>query len=109
MREFGSQLYSEGAGEVATAAGMPHFALAACLYRGVEATSWELLLLLQGLVKQLLSLPFRSSLGAFKVEQIMYLRRLRLTQAHIPHVKKYNIGCKRSDAAYAPQVLVEKR
>ena len=84
-RRRGSPKLSQATDEIIEEAAMPHLALLARLYHGVEATSCQAernnstLALLIG--------NMRSSMGAFKVEQMMFLR---LNQRCIPEIAAYN-------------------
>ena len=84
-RRRGSPKLSQATGEVIEEAAMPHLELLARLYHGVEATSCQaerkisVLALLMG--------NMRSSMGAFKVEQMMFLR---LNRRCIPEFAAYN-------------------
>ena len=84
-RRRGSPKLSQATGEVIEEGTLPHLALLARPYHGVEATScqaernFSALALLIGNV--------RSSMGAFKVEQMMFLR---LNQRCIPEIAAYN-------------------
>ena len=64
---------------------MPHLALLARLYHGVVATSCQAERNFSALA--LLIGNMRSSMGAFKVEQMMFLR---LNQRCIPEIVAYN-------------------
>ena len=65
---------------------MPHLALLARLYHGVEATSCQAERKFSALLALLIG-NMRSSMGAFKVEQMMFLR---LNQRCIPENVAYN-------------------
>ena len=84
-RRKGSPKLSQATGEVIEEAAVPHLALLARLYHGVEATScqaernFSALALLIGFM--------RSSMGAFKVEKIAFLR---LNQRCIPEIAAYS-------------------
>ena len=84
-RRRGFPKLSQATGEVIEEAAMPHLALLARLYHGVEATSCQaernfstLALLIGNML---------SSMGAFKVEQMMFLK---LNQRCIPDIAAYN-------------------
>ena len=64
---------------------MPHLALLARLYHGVEATSCQAERNFSALA--LLIGNMRSSMGAFRVEQMMFSR---LNQRFIPEIAGYN-------------------
>ena len=78
-RRRDSPKLSQATGEVIEEAAMPHLALLARLYHEVEATSCQAVRNFSALA--LLIGNMRSSMGAFKVEQIMFLR---LNQRFIP-------------------------
>ena len=84
-RRRGSPKLSQATGEVIEEAAMPHLALLARLYHGVEATSCQVERNFSALA--LLIGNMRSSMGAFKVEQMMFLR---LNQMCIPEIAAYN-------------------
>ena len=63
---------------------MPHLALLARLYHGVEATSCQSEQNVSAL--SFLIAHLRSSIAPFKVEQMMFLR---LNQDYIPEFRKY--------------------
>ena len=84
-RRRGSPKLSQATGEVIEEAAMPHLALLARLYHGVEATSCQAERNFSALA--LLIGNMRSSMGAFKVEQMMFLR---LNQMCIPEIAAYN-------------------
>ena len=69
-RRRGSPKLSQATGEVIEEAAMPHLALIARLYHGVEATSCQAERNFSALA--LLISNMRSSMGAFKVEQMMF-------------------------------------
>ena len=71
-RRRGSPKLSQATGEVIEEAAMPHLALLARLYHGVEATSCQAARNVSALA--LLIGNMRSSMGAFMVEQMMFLR-----------------------------------
>ena len=75
---------SQATGEVIEEVAMPPLALLARLYHGVEATSCQAERNFSALA--LLIGNMRSSMGAFKVEQIMFLR---LNQRCIPEIVAY--------------------
>ena len=72
-------------GEVIEEAVRPHLALFARLHHGIEATSCQAERNLSALA--LLIGNMRSCMGAFKVEQVMFLR---LNQRCIPEIAAYN-------------------
>ena len=76
---------SQATGEVIEEAAMPHLALLARLYHEVEATSCQAERNFSDLA--LLIGNMRSSMGAFKVGQMMFLR---LNQRCIPEIGAYN-------------------
>ena len=78
-----SPTLAEGTTTSVAPAEMPHLGLIARLYRGVEATSCQSERNFSSLSFLLASL--RSTMGTFKVEQMMFLR---LNQGFIPEVKK---------------------
>ena len=84
-RRRGSPKLSQATGEVIEEAAMPHLALLARLYHGVEATSCQAERKFPALA--LLIGNMRSSMGAFKVEQMMFLR---LNQRCFPEFAAYN-------------------
>ena len=84
-RRRGSPKLSQATGEVIEEAAMPHLALLARLYHGVEATSCQAERNFSALA--LLIGNMRSSMGACKVEQMMFLR---LNQRCIPEIAAYN-------------------
>ena len=84
-RRRDSPKLSQATGEVIEEAAMPHLALPARLYHGVEATSCQTERNFSALA--LLIGNMRSSMGAFKVEQMMLLR---LNQRCIPEIAAYN-------------------
>ena len=84
-RRRGSPKLSQATGEVIEEAAMSHLALLARLYHGVEATSCQAARNFSALA--LLIGNMRSSMGAFKVEQMMFLR---LNQKCIPEIAAYN-------------------
>ena len=79
-----SPTLAEGTTTSVAPAEMPHLALIARLYHGVEATSCQSERNFSALSFLLASL--RSTMGTFKVEQMMFLR---LNQGFIPEVKAY--------------------
>ena len=83
-RRRGSPKLSQATGEAIEEAAMPHLALLARLYHGVEATSFQAKRNFSALA--LLIGNMRSSMGAFKVEQMMFLR---LNQRCIPEIAAY--------------------
>ena len=84
-RRRGSPKLSQAIGEVIEEAAMPHLALPTRLYHGAEATSCQAERNFSALA--LLIGNMRSSMGAFKVEQMMFLR---LNQRCIPEIAAYN-------------------
>ncbi|CAM9493242.1 unnamed protein product, partial [Ascophyllum nodosum] len=64
---------------------MPHLAILARFYHGVEATNCQAERNFSALA--LLIGNMRSSMGAFEVEQMMFLR---LNQRYIPEIAAYN-------------------
>jgi hypothetical protein len=84
-RRRDSPKLSQATGEVIEEAAMPHLALLARLYHGVEATSCQAERNFSALA--LLIGNMRSRMGAFKVEQMMFLR---LNQRYIPEIAAYN-------------------
>ena len=85
-RRRGSPKLSQATGEVIEEAAIPHLALLARLYHGVEATSCQAERNFSALA--LLIGNMRSSMGAFKVEQMMMF--LRLNQRCFPEIAAYN-------------------
>ena len=81
----GSPKLSQATGGVIEEAAMPHLALVARLYYGVEATSCQAERNFSALA--LLIGNMRSSMGAFKMEQMMFFR---LNQRCIPKIAAYN-------------------
>ena len=79
-----SSTRAEGTVEVVSAADMPHLALVARLYVGVEATSCQSERNVSAL--SFLTAHLRSTMSVFKVEQMMFLR---LNQGLIPEIKEY--------------------
>ena len=76
---------TQGTGELVAPPDLPHLALVARLYRGVEATSCQA-------ERNFASLSFligtlRASMSPFKMEQKMFLK---LNQGCLPEVQKYN-------------------
>ena len=76
---------AQGTSELVVPPDLPHLALLARLYHGVEATSYQA-------ERNFSSLPFsigtlRASMSPFKVEQMMLLK---LDQGCLPEVQKYN-------------------
>ena len=84
-RRRGSPKLSQATREVIEEAAMPHLALLARLYHGVEATSCQTERNFSALA--LLIGNMRSSIGAFKVEQMMLFR---LNQRGVPEIAAYN-------------------
>ena len=84
-RRRGSPKLSQATGEVIEEAAIPHLALLARLYHGVEATSCQAERNFSALA--LLIGNMRSSMGAFKVEQMMFLR---LNRRCFPEIAAYN-------------------
>ena len=76
---------AQGTGELVAPLGLPHLALVARLYHGVEATSCQ--------AERNISSPsfligtLRANMSPFKVEQMMFLK---LDQGCLPEVQKYN-------------------
>ena len=81
----GSPKLSQATGGVIEEAAMPHLALVARLYYGVGATSCQAERNFSALA--LLLGNMRSSMGAFKMEQMMFFR---LNQRCIPKIAAYN-------------------
>ena len=76
---------AQGTGELVAPPDLPHLALVARLYHGVEATSCQA-------ERDFSSLSFfigtlRASMSPFKVEQIMFLK---LNKGCLPGVQRYN-------------------
>ena len=84
-RRSGSPKLSLATGEVIEEAAVPYLALLARLYHGVEAMSCQAKRNVSALA--LLVGNMRSSMGAFRVEQMMFLR---LNQRCIPEIAAYN-------------------
>ena len=85
---------------------MPHLALLARLYHGVEAMSCQAERNVSAL--SLLTGNMRSSMGAFKVEQMIFLR---LNQRCIPEIAAYNrvIDRQRSRAETSAERTLTRR
>ena len=76
---------AQGTGELVAPPDLPHLALAARLYHGVEATSCQAERNFSPL--SFLIGTLRASISPFKVEQMMFLK---LNQVCLPEVQKYN-------------------
>ena len=76
---------AQGTGEVVAPPDLPHLALLARLYHGVEATSCQAERNFSAL--SFLIGTLRASMSPFKVEQMMFLK---LNQGCLPEVQRYN-------------------
>ncbi|CAN0199295.1 unnamed protein product [Ascophyllum nodosum] len=96
-RRRGSPKLSQATGEVIEEVAMPHLALLARLYHGVEATSCQAernffaLALLIG--------NMRSSMGAFKVEQMMFLRLNQSVSRRLWRTTGSSTGSRRAETS----------
>ena len=79
--------FALGTDELVAPPNLPHLALLARLYHGLEATSCQA-------ERNFSSLPvligtFRASMSPFKMEQMMFLK---LNQGCLPEAQKYNVA-----------------